>query len=344
MKASIELKFWFFAILFAALMLAVPVKDAFAFKATLILEHTEQSPWYELLLSGLKKAQKDFNIETQVVYARGGENQTAVFREAAQSSELVLVATDNMHEILRDNAANFRRVMFGSIDAGIRASNIMSVTFADEQASFLAGYAAAILTASANLHGMNAQKTIGWLSGMDTPALRSLVNGYIEGAKLANPEVQVAQSVADSFTDTQKAGLKAQNLLANNADIIALAAGAANRGAILELDKAEAWHINLDQNLSGARTLGSIVKAADKAVYEIIASSQEKFKAKEIIVYNLENGGVNFELGEELVAKKNELAAIKNIIRRINELKKEIAKGAIYIKSLRRRTLCDCLD
>lgn len=338
------LRFRLFLISFNVFILLALGNNSFAFKATLILEHTEQSPWYELLLAGLKKAKNDFNIETQVVYAPQGTNQTSAFREAAQSSELVLVATENMHEILRDNAANFRRVMFGSIDAGIRASNIMSITFADEQAAFLAGYAASILTASTNLPGMNVHKTIGWLSGLDSPPLRSLVNGYIEGAKLANSEVQVAQAVAETFIDPQKAAIKAQNLLANNADIIALAAGAANRGALLELDKTGAWHINLDQNLSIPRTLGSIVKAADKAVYEIIAASQKKFKAKEIIVYNLENGGVNFELGAELVGKRNELASIKNIMRRIDELKKEIVKGAIYIKSLRRRTLCDCLD
>lgn len=117
-------------------------------------------------------------------------DQQETFRQAARESDLVLVASDRLHEILRNNAANFRKTMFGCIDAGIRAPNIMSVTFADEQAAYLAGAAAAMLTGRTGLPGINRDKTVGWLSGEDTPALRSLFSGFSGGAQLIDPEIR----------------------------------------------------------------------------------------------------------------------------------------------------------
>lgn len=314
--------------------------NALAFKATLLLEHGEASPWNDLLAAGLAKAGKDFGIETDIIVASPNSDQTAIFRNAAANSDLVLVASDNLHEILRDNAANFRRVMFGSIDAGIRAANIMSVTFADEQAAFLAGAAAALLTTAEGVSGINPAKTVGWLSGADTPAMRSLVNGFVEGVKLINNDVKVAQAVVGSFTDGVAAAQKTKGLIASDADVIALAAGTGNDAAREEL--AGAWRIDLDSVQPGAKRLGAITKSLDRAVYEIIESAVSgKFRAKEIVVYNLANQGVDWTGMEEILAQKNVPANLK---RRIQELRLELQKDAIHLKSLRARTLCDCLD
>lgn len=315
---------------------------SFAFTASLILEHDQPSAWNELLRQGLQKAASDFGIETKVVVAETGEKQTEVFRETAQNSDLVIVASDNLHEILRDNAANFRRVKFGSIDAGIRAANIMSVTFQDEQAAFLAGVTAAFLTKAAGMEGINPQKTIGWLAGMDTPAMRSLVNGFIEGAKIIDEDVRIAQAVVDSFANSELAAEKTRNILEQGADVVVLAAGAGNNLARQEVLQAGAWPIEVDKNTGSTKKAGVITKAADKAIYEIVASAVgNNFRAKEIIVYNLINNGINWEGIEQILKTKgvpNELS------RRLKELRRELENGSIYLKSMRQRTLCDCLD
>lgn len=316
--------------------------NAFAFKAILLLEHNEATPWHELLKAGLQRAGHDFDIETETRIAPRGSDQVAIFRQAAEDADLVLVASDSLHEILRDNAGNFRRVMFGSVDAGIRASNIMSVTFADEQAAFLAGVAAAIATGADNLPGINAGQTIGWLSGADTPALRSLVNGFSEGAKLIRNDIKISQGVSGSFESSSAAAEKARNILDAGADVIALASGSGNGAAREELEKSGAWRIDLDSLQPGDRRLGAIVKAADRAVYEIVSSAANgKFRAKEIVVYNLANGGVDWIGMDEMLALKGAPADLK---RRVAELRGELEKGAIHLKSLRARTLCDCLD
>ena len=315
-------------------------------RATLLLEHEQPSPWNDLLVAGLARAGADFGMETAVVYAPKGTDQAAALRKAAAASDLVLVASDGLHEALRDNAANFRRTMFGCIDAGIRAPNIMSVTFADEQGAFLAGAAAALLTRGAHLPGINDAATIGWLSGEDTPAMRSLFSGYAEGAQLAAPEVRVVQAVVGSFTDGPTAATKTDTLLGAGADVVALAAGAGNPEALARLKAADAYLVGLDTDQGPAypgHVLLSIVKRADRAVHEIAASAvSPRFRGKEIVVYDLANGGVDVA-GLDAFRAAGGKAVPEGVGRRVGELRRELANGSIRLHSLRARTLCDCL-
>lgn len=326
-------------------LLAAEAQPSAPLRATLLLEHEQASPWNDLLLAGLARAAKDFGMETAVVYAPKGTDQAGALRKAAAESDLVLVASDGLHEALRNNAANFRRTMFGCIDAGVRAPNIMSVTFADEQASFLAGAAAALLT-QAKLPGINGQGVIGWLSGEDTPAMRSLFSGFAEGAQLAAPEVRVVQAVVGSFTDGGTAAAKTAGLLGAGADVVALAAGAGNASALDRLKAANAYLVGLDTDQAAAypgHTLLSIVKKADKAVYEIAASAASpRFRGKEIVVYDLANGGVDVAGLSAFLAQAGK-GAPESIGRRVGELRRELENGSIRLHSLRARTLCDCL-
>ncbi|WP_165078509.1 MULTISPECIES: BMP family ABC transporter substrate-binding protein [unclassified Desulfovibrio] len=348
-----SLSLW--CLLLLALLLPAPAAGADAaprtapLRAVLLLEHEQASPWNDLLLAGLERAARDFGMQTSVVYAPKGEGQAEALRKAAAGADLVLVASDGLHEALRDNAANFRRTMFGCIDAGVRAPNIMSVTFADEQGAFLAGAAAALLT-SARLPGINEQRVIGWLSGEDTPAMRSLFSGFAEGAQLAAPDVRVVQAVVGSFTDGETAAAKTAGLLGAGADVVALAAGAGNPQALGRLKAAGACLVGLDTDQSSAfpgHVLLSIVKRADKAVYEIAASAASPhFRGKEIVVYDLANGGVDVAgLPAFLAAAgKGVPGSIpESIGRRVGELRRELINGSIRLHSLRARTLCDCL-
>lgn len=298
----------------------------------LLLEHDQPSAWTDLLRKGLARAASP-DIKTEVIIASPGANQAGLFQQAAASHDLVLVASDNLHEVLRNNAANYRRVKFGAIDAGIRAPNIMSVTFADEQAAFLAGAAAAMLAAEKSPEN----PVVGWLSGADTPAMRSLFNGYSEGALLAKPGCRVIQAVVGSFTDPAAADSKAQWLLNSGASALALAAGAGNPAALAEARTRNVPVIELD-GPSGAPAFGVIKKQADRAVAEIIQSAASgQFRGREIITYDLQNGGVDFDANLQG-------ARIADLDRRLKELRREIGKGHIRLRSLRQRALCDCLD
>ena len=315
-------------------------------RVTLLLEHDGGQPWTDMLRAGLAKAERDFPLRTKVLVAPPENDQQEIFRQAARESDLVLVASDRLHEILRNNAANFRKTMFGCIDAGVRAPNIMSVTFADEQAAYLAGAAAAMLTGRTGLPGINQDKIVGWLSGEDTPALRSLFNGFSEGARIIDPEIRVINAVAGSFTDAGTAREEARRLLDQGADVLALAAGAGNEGALVEARERGIYIVGLDTDQARVlpgHVLTSILKRADKAVYEIVAAaSRGNFQGKKIITYDLGNDGVGITDPHAFTAAAGQ-SAPPDLERRLRELRSELLSGSIHLKSMRARTLCECL-
>lgn len=333
--------FLFIALFFAFFW--VPQASGAELRVSLLLEHGENAPWTMLLKDGLERAAREYNLNARVVIAPPGPGQAEIFRAAAENSDLVVVSGESLRETLRDNAARFRRVKFGCVDAAVRASNIMCVNFADQEGAFLAGVAAALATRQASVPGINSQNVLGWLAGMDTPAMRTLYNGFQEGARFVNPEVKIAQAVVGSFTDSETAEKKTRALIEAGADIVVLAAGAGNPAAANVLEENSLWRIDMDREVAAPHCLCTLVKKADQAIYEIIAAfAKNKFQGKEIIVYDLKNGGVSLEGLTEF--SKTAQGKADDIIRRIRELAHELSNGNIRIKSLRTRTLCDCLD
>jgi len=304
--------------------------------------------WNDALAAGLQRAERELHVHARVVVAPQEQdmaNLENIFRKAARDNDLVLVASDRFHEILRDNAANFRHTMFGCIDAGIRAPNIMCITFADEQAAYLAGAAAAMLARQKTLPGLHGQKILGWLSGEDIPAMRSLLNGFTEGARIIDPEMRVIHSIVGSFGDAEAGRREARKLLDQGADVLVLASGMGNAPALEEVNAHNAYAIGLNTNhdmqLPG-RVLTSILKYPDVAVYDLVAAAATgTFKGKEIIVRDLDNGGVNITDMQPFKAATN-ASLSQDMDRRLNELRKEILHGGVRLKSLRARTLCDC--
>ena len=228
------------------------------------------------------------------------------------------------------------------IDASIRGSNVTCITFADEQAAFLAGAAATIF--AQKLPSKKDQPlAIGWLSGEDIPAMRSMFNGYQEGAKLIVPHTRVIWGDAQSFADQDRAASEAKRLIAQGVQVMMLAAGAGNSAALAEAKKAGIYVLGLDvdqKNIYPGHVLLSIEKKIAQAVYQIISDTyQDNFQGKEIVTYDLKNGLAITDPAKSLGQGHN----LDNLKRRLKELTHEINQESIRIKSLRTRTLCNCL-
>ena len=353
-SAPLLLAFLFFLGLGFSLALpahcASPEKQEGPLRVALLLETPAgDNDWNDSLVEGLRQAESQLGIKASVITAKPGHDEAALeemFRTAAGSNDLVLVASNGLHEVLRNNAANFRRTKFGCIDAGIRAPNIMSVTFADEQAAYLAGAAAAMLARQTGMPGISGRKIIGWITGEDCPAMRSLLGGFTEGARVIDPEMRVVNVVTGSFANAEAGRAAAKNLLDQGADILVLASGMGNGPALQEIKARKAYAVGLNtnkDNLLPGHVLTSILKHPNKVVYDLVAATASgQFAGKEILVRDLKNGGVGITGMESIKA-----AAGKNfpqdMDRRLQELRSEILSCGVRLKSLRERTLCDCL-
>lgn len=319
--------------------------EAAPLRVCLLLEsNAPDKGWHDLLKSGLERAGRDFSLEAWVAVAPAGGDQQAVFRAEAARADLLIVADDSLHEVLRNNAAAFPRVRFGCIDTGVRAANIMSVSFADEQAAFLAGVAAAMMT-TGNSRGMNPHKTLGWLSGQETGPIVTMLNGFLEGARLVDPHMRIVHRSVGSFADAERARTLCGEILDEGADIVVLAAGEAGLSALDVLAERQALAIGMAADQDGLRpgvVLTSILKQADRAVYEIVRSlAQGNFQGSEILVWNLADSGVGItDFGSFVRGAGNHLPP--RLSSRLKELRGELVQGNIRLPSLRQRTLCNC--
>ena len=75
---------------------------------------------------------------------------------------------------------------FGLVDDVSEAKNVASLTFKEEEGSYLVGYLAAMNSSTG---------VVGFLGGMDIPLIHKFEAGYIAGAKAANPSCQRGQPV-----------------------------------------------------------------------------------------------------------------------------------------------------
>ena len=114
---------------------------------------------------------------------------------------------------------------FGLIDDVSAAPNVASLTFKEEEGSYLVGYLAALNSSTG---------VVGFIGGMDIPLIHKFEAGYAAGAKAAKPGVKVvAQYVGttpDAWNNPGKAKEIASGMRSKGADIIFAAAGASGKG------------------------------------------------------------------------------------------------------------------
>lgn len=209
--------------------------------------------------------------------------------------------TDAVATSAKNNAeTNF--ILIDSVIEGL--DNVASVTFADHEASYLAGIAAAKATKT---------KKVGFVGGMEGVVISRFEKGFVAGVKSVDPSIQVDVQYAGSFSDAAKGKTIAAAQYGAGADVIFQAAGGTGAGVFSEAKalnetKPEAekvWVIGVDRDQAeeGKYTskdgkesnfvLASTIKEVGKAVQLIAKQTQDgNFPGGSVTVYGLKDGGV----------------------------------------------------
>ena len=327
----------FLAVLVLPCLLSLPAAQASAEPlrvALLIEDAAEDNGAATLMKKGLADAAAKADIEASIIVCPPDSDQTALFRKACENSDLVLLFEPRLHMILRDNAANYRKVSFGCIDTGVRAPNIMSVTFSDEQPAFLAGALSALL--------LQKGQKLGWLEDEEGPVHDTMLAAFIDGAQVQNPDIRVVRRQTGFGGD---ASAMLQEFAAQNVGIAALATGYATPAVLKAMAGGSMLAVGTDGShfdKAAALIPFSVVKRYDKACAEIVlAKANGTFAGKAILTYDMGNGGTDCLINP---AYKKSRGLPASIERRLSELRHELANGNIRLQDKRIGTLCDCLD
>lgn len=195
---------------------------------------------------------------------------------------------------------------FLAIDTDISAQdknkNILSITFEEQEGSFLVGAIAAMKSQTEH---------VGFVGGMDVPIIHRFLMGYEAGAKYINPNIKF-DSVFLGVTPTAwnnpaRAKEVALAQYENKVDVIfqvAASSGAGVFGAAEEMNKKEKdknfvkrYAIGVDANQNWIKPgiiLTSMVKKVDEAVFQSISQFREGKLQSGVISYGLKNNGVDW--------------------------------------------------
>ena len=208
-----------------------------------------------------------------------------------------------MNNDLTEVAKNYPNKHFAIIDAVSPEPNVASVTFREQDGSFLAGALAAMVSKT---------KSIGFLGGIDGPLLRKFEAGYAAGARQVDPNVKLIVKYVGSFEDVASGKELAAVTYGAGADIIYVAAGKSGLGAIDETRaRPGVYAIGVDSDqdaLAPGKILTSMVKHVDVAVFKIARQVQAGKSPAGAIELGLRDDGVgltDFKYTKALIGSAN---------------------------------------
>jgi basic membrane protein A len=224
-----------------------------------------------------------------------------------------------MNKDLDQMAKSNPKQNYAIVDAVVDDPNVASITFKEEDGSFLAGALAAMVSKT---------HTIAFLGGQDIPLLRKFEAGFTAGAHEIDPNTNVQVKYVGSFDDAG-AGKELANLLFDSgADIVFAAAGKAGLGAIESVKSRPAkFIIGVDSNqdsLAPGKILTSMVKRVDVGVFRVAQSAKNKAPLHGHLVLGLRDNGVtltDFQYTKNVVTP--------DMIKRLDAIKAAIISGKI---------------
>ena len=226
---------------------------------------------------------------------------------------------------LQSENPDLKFVLIDGQPTGGVADNTVSIYFAEQEAGFLAGVAAALETKTGK---------VGFIGGVILPAVQKFGYGFVMGVAYANEKLGTTVEVADylyngTFNDVAGGQAQAGGMYDKGIDVIFVAAGGVGNGVISEAkQRAEAGEevyvigVDVDQYDEGIISDGSSViltsaiKRIDNAAYDKIDELVNgEFVGGQVITMDSKNDGVglpeeNPNLSEETQTQTDNVFAL----------------------------------
>lgn len=276
---------------------------------------------------GLKKLNKDVSAEIKVVESSKMEDYVPNLKSLAdQKYDMIWAIGFLMADAVNEVAKMYPEQKFGIIDSVVAQPNVVSVTFKEQEGSFLVGVIA----------GTDSKKQkVGFVGGMEFPLIQKFEAGFIAGVKAVSPKAKIFTAYAGNFNDAGKGKeLALAQFTAFGADIVYHAAGATGLGVIAAAkEKGKGyWAIGVDkcQHAEGIvnkkdYVLACMIKRVDTGVYKATKDAIDgNFKGGKVIEYGLTDNGVG-------VCDNAKRTASKKALAKVEQFKKKIIDGTLVV-------------
>lgn len=238
-------------------------------KVALVLHGTlGDKSFFDSAAAGMKKAEDELPVTVKIIEAGYDRSkwQPALADATDSGFDVIIAGTFDMTGYIVELAPQYPEVKFIDFDdapdfAACECANVLAVQYGTSTAGYLAGYAAAKLSQSGIL---------ATIVGMEFPTVTDFKVGFDQGAKAANPDIQILNAVAGTFSDPAKGKEIALAQLSQGADVIFPIAGGTGIGALQAVRDAGKLAVGVDSDQA------TIFAPTDPAQAEVIFTSVEK--------------------------------------------------------------------
>ena len=269
-------------------------------KVTLILDEggVNDASFNESAWGGALAAKEKYGIEVNYVEAKQESDYASNIESAIdQEADLIIGVGFKLANTIEEAAKLYPEQKFAAIDCAYEniPSNVQPILFDEEEAGYAAGLVAANMTKT---------NKIGFVGGMDIPSVTNFLIGFEKAIKEENKDIEVLSQYANSFTDSSKGRVIAEQMIKNKADIIFTAGGGVNFGVFEACKEKNIKAIGVDMpsnyiepNTIITSALKNVGVGVELTIQDLV---NEQFEGGKVKMFDLSNGGVGYEITDHL--------------------------------------------
>lgn len=180
--------------------------------------------WCQVAYEGLQILANDYGCETAYTENLTPDDIEAAFADyAANGYDVVIGHGYEFGDPAIAVAEEYPDTKFIVTEGEVSSDNVASYVSKCEEGGYIMGMLAAEMTESGK---------VGFIGPIQGASLVKIMNGFIDGAKSVNPDIEVQTAWTGSFTDTALGKEAAQAMIDNGADVIGHCANESGTGAI----------------------------------------------------------------------------------------------------------------
>jgi basic membrane protein A len=237
----------------------------------------------EFSINGFERAQTELGVDGRVYTSESSDDYLPNLTAAVDDGhDLVIAIGFLIQPSVVEVATEATDVNFAGVDqfygeepdcggegqAPCALPNVLGLQFPSEEAGYLAGVVAAMMTET---------NTVSTVGGIKIPPVDNWIAGFRQAVKDTNPDIKLLNAYSQDFVDQAKCKEIALDQIAQGSDVVFQVAGLCGLGA---LDAAcqegvMAVGVDADQAFAGDCVITSALKPLELAVFETIKSAQD---------------------------------------------------------------------
>lgn len=279
----------------------------------------------DMVYRGVEAACDEAGLELHVVEAKKGEYEESMQAMISEGYTLIFALFPELLDSVKNVAAQNPDVDFIHTITATMGDNIQGICCYEQQSSYVMGCLAALMTKS---------NKIAYVGGVDNPDIHRYLDGYEEGVKSINPDIEIQVSWIGSFEDPATAKELALVHYQNGCDVLWGSGGKSALGlyeAVKEMG--EGYYImgctdDYNGRLPG-QVLASHVEAWDIASRDAILNWDKGKYEPGLTLMSMENGYAFCK-----VADDSQCEIPTEVREKIEDISQKIVNGDIVVKCM----------